>query len=214
MHPVPDEHMDNCATGRVLTCGKITIKFPDWHYYGGLLTVCDTVCHPVTPLKCPGSCDLDIQGVIKMAAEGFYWREAVYSPYFDFSEEKFMFKRTWQVVFWGARNYFRHPKTTCRSPEGSGRASLHSRCAWKRKIRNKKLKNDRSNIQSASQKWPQLKRKWTLFVFSTYRSPYFSSSDTMSRDLFSVTAPLVHDVRCIFAGLLWWILFYFLVFQW
>jgi len=42
---------------------------------------------------------LDIQGVIKMAAEGFYWREAVYSPYFDFSEEKFMFKRTWQVVF-------------------------------------------------------------------------------------------------------------------
>ena len=57
MHPVPDEHMDNCATGRVLTCGKITIKFPDWHYYGGLLTVCDTVCHPVTPLKCPGSCD-------------------------------------------------------------------------------------------------------------------------------------------------------------
>ena len=45
-----------------------------------------------------------------MAAEGFYWREAVYSPYFDFSEEKFMFKRTWQVVFWGARNYFRHPQ--------------------------------------------------------------------------------------------------------
>ena len=52
IHPVLDEHMDNCATGRVLTCGKITIKFPDCHYHGGLLTVCDTVCHPVTPPKC------------------------------------------------------------------------------------------------------------------------------------------------------------------
>lgn len=31
-----------------------------------------------------------------MAAEGFYWRETVYPPYFDFSEEKFMFKRTWE----------------------------------------------------------------------------------------------------------------------
>ena len=47
---------------------------------------------------------LDIQGVIKMAAEGLYWREAVYPPYFDFSEEKFMFKRTWQVVFKETRN--------------------------------------------------------------------------------------------------------------
>lgn len=32
-------------------------------------------------------------------------------PYYNFSDEKFMFKRTWQVVFWGRRNYFRHPKT-------------------------------------------------------------------------------------------------------
>ena len=38
----------------MLTCGKITINFLDWHYHGGLLTVCDTVCHPVTPPKCPG----------------------------------------------------------------------------------------------------------------------------------------------------------------
>lgn len=117
---------------------------------------------------------LGIQGVIKMAVEGFYWREAVYPPYFDFSEEKFMFKRTWQVVFWGARNYFRHPKTTCRSPEGSGRAPLRSRCAWKRKIRNQDLKNSRNNIYSLSLKnghyW---KRKWTLFVFLIYFSPYF-----------------------------------------
>lgn len=122
---------------------------------------------PVAPV-------LGIQGVIKMAVEEFYWREAVYPPYFDFSEEKFMFKRTWQVVFWGARNYFRHPKTTCRSPEGSGRAPLRSRCAWKRKIKNKNLKNDHNNIYSLSlKKWPLLKRVWTLFVFPIYLSSYF-----------------------------------------
>ena len=83
---------------------------------------------PVTPVW-------GIQKVIRMAAEGFYRREVDGTPYFDFSTEKFMFKRTWQVVFSAARNYFRHPKTTCRSPEGSGRAPLQSRCAWKRKSR-------------------------------------------------------------------------------
>jgi hypothetical protein len=31
-------------------------------------------------------------------------------PYFDFSTEKFMFKRTWQVVFWGTRNISSAPK--------------------------------------------------------------------------------------------------------
>lgn len=52
MHPVPDAHLDTCMSGRVQTCGKITIKSPDCHYYGDRLTVCDTVCHPVTPLRC------------------------------------------------------------------------------------------------------------------------------------------------------------------
>lgn len=157
---------------------------------------------------------LSIQGVIKMAAEGFYWREAVYPPYFDFSTEKFMFKRTWQVVFWGTRNYFRCPKTTCRSPEGSGWALLRSRCAWKRKIRNQNLKNNRNNIYSLSLKndhnW---KGNGLYSCFQSIANRIFSSSDTMSRDLFSVTAPLVHDVRYIFAGLLWWIFFYFLSFN-
>lgn len=46
---------------------------------------------------------LGIQKMIKMAAEGFYRREVDKMPYFDFSTGKFMFKRTWQVVFWGAR---------------------------------------------------------------------------------------------------------------
>jgi len=42
---------------------------------------------------------LGIQKVIRMAAEGFYRWEVDEMPYFDFSIEKFMFKRTWQVVF-------------------------------------------------------------------------------------------------------------------
>ena len=54
IHHVPDAHLDDWTAGHMLTCGKITIIFPDWHYHGGLLTVCDTVCHPVTPPKCPG----------------------------------------------------------------------------------------------------------------------------------------------------------------
>jgi len=44
---------------------------------------------PVTPV-------LGIQKVIRMAAEGFYRREVDGTPYFDFSDEKFMFKRTWE----------------------------------------------------------------------------------------------------------------------
>ncbi|WP_302287655.1 hypothetical protein, partial [Bacteroides clarus] len=55
IHPVPDAHLDTCVSERVQTCGKITIKIPDCHYHGDLLAVCDTVCHPVTPPKCPDS---------------------------------------------------------------------------------------------------------------------------------------------------------------
>ena len=44
---------------------------------------------PVAPV-------LGIQKMIKMAAEGFYRREVDKMPYFDFSTEKFMFKRTWE----------------------------------------------------------------------------------------------------------------------
>lgn len=129
IHPVPDEHMDTCATGRTRTCGKITIKFPDFHYHGGLLTSvtpCVILLHrsgvPMVPIS-------GIQGVKKKADNSFSQREEDDPPYYNFSDEKFMFKRTWQVVFSAARNYFRHPKTTCRSPEGSGGAPLRSRCA-------------------------------------------------------------------------------------
>ena len=57
MHPVPDEHMDTCATGRIPAYAKITINFPDWHSHGSLMTACDTMCHPVTPFWCPDGAD-------------------------------------------------------------------------------------------------------------------------------------------------------------
>lgn len=124
---------------------------------------------PVTPV-------LGIQKMIRMAAEGFYRREVDKMPYFDFSTEKFMFKRTWQVVFWGTRNYFRHPKTTCRSPEGSGRASLQSRYAWKRKKRNKNLENDRHDIQTGSQATTTAEKKNELYsCYQSIASCIFSS---------------------------------------
>ena len=44
---------------------------------------------------------------------------------YNFSIEKFMFKRTWQVVFWGARNYFRHPKQL--AARLKARDGLHSK---------------------------------------------------------------------------------------
>lgn len=72
IHPVPDEHMDTCATGCVPTRGKITIISPDWHYHGRLLTVCDTVCHPVTPPKRPGGSDLGYPGSEKEGGERIF----------------------------------------------------------------------------------------------------------------------------------------------
>ena len=73
-----------------------------------------------------------------MAAEGFYRREVDGTPYFDFSDEKFMFKRTWQVVFSAARNDSGVPKqlaTRLKAREG-----LHSKVVTpeSRKKRNKK----------------------------------------------------------------------------
>lgn len=84
---------------------------------------------------------LGIQGVIKMAAEGVYWQEAVYPPYFDFSEEKFMFKRTWQVVFSAARNDSGVPKQL--ATRLKARDGLHSKVAapksGKRETKNGKM---------------------------------------------------------------------------
>ncbi|RGZ49361.1 hypothetical protein DW986_06100 [Parabacteroides merdae] len=67
---------------------------------------------------------LGIQGVIKMTKKEFSRMEENSPLYYNFSDEKFMFKRTWQVVFSCTRNYFRHPKTTCARLKA--REGLHS----------------------------------------------------------------------------------------
>ena len=59
-----------------------------------------------------------------MPAEGFFRREAVGALSFDFSTEKFMFKRTWQVVFWGTRNDSGVPKQL--AARLKAREGLHS----------------------------------------------------------------------------------------
>jgi hypothetical protein len=51
-----------------------------------------------------------IQGVIKMTEKEFSRMEENSPLYYNFSDEKFMFKRTWQVVFWGTRNISSAPK--------------------------------------------------------------------------------------------------------
>lgn len=94
---------------------------------------------PVTPV-------LGIQKVIKIAVEGFYRREMDGTPYFDFSTEKFMFKRTWQVVFWGARNDSGAPKQL--AARLKARDGLHFKVVAPEsgKKRNKKRENERCNI--------------------------------------------------------------------
>lgn len=81
-----------------------------------------------------------------MPAEGFFRREAVGTLSFDFSDEKFMFKRTWQVVFWGARNDSGVPKQL--AARLKARDGLHFKVVAPEsgKKRNKKRENERCNI--------------------------------------------------------------------
>lgn len=82
-----------------------------------------------------------MQNVIKMPTEGIFRRKAVGTLSFDFSDEKFMFKRTWQVVFSAARNDFGHPKQL--AARLKARDGLYSKVVapenGKREIRNGKM---------------------------------------------------------------------------
>ena len=151
---------------------------------------------PVTPV-------LGIQKMIRMAAEGFYRREVDKMPYFDFSTEKFMFKRTWQVVFWGTRNDFGHPKqlaTRLKAREG-----LHSKVVTpkSRKRGTKKWENERCNIQICFQEMGTAENMNAIYpCCQSIVNRIFSSFSIVSRDLFSATVRLVRGVRCIFEELL------------
>lgn len=82
-----------------------------------------------------------MQNVIKMPTEGIFRRKAVGTLSFDFSDEKFMFKRTWQVVFWGARNDSGVPKQL--AARLKARDGLHFKVvapeSGKREIKNGKM---------------------------------------------------------------------------
>lgn len=124
---------------------------------------------PVAPV-------LDIQKMIKMAAEGFYRREVDKMPYFDFSTEKFMFKRTWQVVFWGTRNDFGHPKQL--AARLKARDGLHSKVVApeSRKRGTKKRENERCNVQICFQETTTAEKKNELYsCYQSIASCIFSS---------------------------------------
>ena len=98
-----------------------------------------------------------MQNVIKMPAKGFFRREAVGTLSFDFSDEKFMFKRTWQVVFWGTRNDSGVPKQL--AARLKARDGLHSKVVApeSRKTGTKNGKMNAVIYRSAFKKWALLK---------------------------------------------------------
>ncbi|WP_147639914.1 hypothetical protein [Paraprevotella xylaniphila] len=111
-----------------------------------------------------------------MAAEGFYRREVDKMPYFDFSTEKFMFKRTWQVVFWGTRNDFGHPKQL--AARLKARDGLHSKVVApeSRKRGTKKRENERCNVQICFQETTTAEKKNELYsCYQSIASCIFSS---------------------------------------
>ena len=98
-----------------------------------------------------------IQGVIKMPAKRVYQRRVDKTPYFDFSTEKFMFKRTWQVVFWGTRNDSGVPKQL--AARLKARDGLHSKVVAPEsgKTGTKNGKMNAVIYRSAFKKWALLK---------------------------------------------------------
>lgn len=136
-----------------------------------------------------------------MPAEGFFRREAVGTLSFDFSDEKFMFKRTWQVVFWGTRNDFGHPKQL--AARLKARDGLHSKVVVPESGKQEqKRENERCNIQICFQEMGIAENMNAIYpCFQSIVNRIFSSFGIVSRDLFSATVRLVRGVRCIFAGL-------------
>ena len=143
-----------------------------------------------------------MQNVIKMPTEGFFQREAVGKPSSDFSDEKFMFKRTWQVVFWGARNDSGAPKQL--AARLKARDGLHFKVVTleSRKRGTKKREKERCNVQICFQEIGTAKNMNAIYpCFQSIVNRICSSFGIVSWDLFSATILPVHGVRCKFAGL-------------
>ena len=138
---------------------------------------------PVTPVW-------GIQKVIRMPAEGFFRREAVGALSFDFSTEKFMFKRTWQVVFWGTRNDSGVPKQL--AARLKAREGLHSEVVApeSKKTGAKMNKWTAFYIQTASLKTVTVEKGNGFYsCFQSTANRIFSSFGIVLQDLFSVAVP-------------------------
>ena len=92
-----------------------------------------------------------------MPENRFSWREEDGPAYYNFSDEKFMFNRTWQVVFWGTRNDFGHPKQL--AARLKARDGLHSKVVAPEsgKTGTKNGKMNAVIYRSAFKKWALLK---------------------------------------------------------
>lgn len=173
IHPVPDAHLDTCVSERVRTCGKITIKFPDCHYHGDLLAVCDTVCHPVTPPKCPDCSGFEYSRSHKDGGGRVLLAGSCLSTVFWFFGRKIHVQANSKLCFVAPEIISGTPKQL--AARLKAREGLHSEVvapeSGKTGAKNKNkplLYTDR-----LSRNGHRRKREWTLFVFSIYRKPYF-----------------------------------------
>lgn len=132
---------------------------------------------PVTPV-------LGIQKVIRMAAEGFYRREVDGTPYFDFSDKKFMFKRTWQVVFSAARNDSGVPKQL--AARLKAREGLHSEVVApeSEKTGTKTGKMTAVTYRPSLKKRPLLKKKTSFIRVSNLPQPVFLHLPVQCRGIY------------------------------
>lgn len=134
---------------------------------------------PVTPVW-------GIQKVIRMPVEGFFRREAVGALSFDFSTEKFMFKRTWQVVFWGTRNDSGVPKQL--AARLKARDGLHSKVVTPEsgKRGTKNGKTDVVIYRSALKKWLLLKKRINFIrIINLLQAVFFHLTVQYSGFIFS-----------------------------
>mgnify|MGYP001030925945 CR=1 FL=1 len=119
-----------------------------------------------------------------MLAEGFFRRKAVGTLSFDFSDEKFMFKRTWQVVFWGTRNDSGVPKQL--AARLKARDGLHSKVvapeSGRRGTKNEKM--TAVTYRLPLKKWPLLKKKTSFIRVSNLPQPVFLHLPVQCRGIY------------------------------
>ena len=180
IHPVPDAHLDTCVNGYVQTCGKITIKFPDCHYHGGLLAVCDTVCHPVTPPKCPGSCDSGYSRSNKYGGRRVLLAGSSLSTIFWFFGGKIHVQANMASCVLGHPKLFPAPQNNLPLAWRLGKGSTPKSLRLKAEKQEQKIKISRFYIQTDSQEMGTVgKGNEPYSCFQSIANRIFSSYGTV-----------------------------------